>query len=125
MMEQTDARKCHHHVVFIAACDHIAVAHGSAGLCDVFYAALMCSLNIIGEGEECITSQSHILHFVQPCSLFLSGKYRRLHLENTFPGAVCQNIHVFITHVNINGIVTVGSAQAVYELKSEYLRRLT
>ena len=110
VVEQTNACKRHHHIVFIAACDHICITHGSTGLCDVFYAALMCSLDVIGEGEERIASQSHILHFVKPCSLFLSGKYGRFYLEDAFPCAVCQHIHVLITHVDINGIVTVGSA---------------
>ena len=124
MVEQTDARKCHHHIIFVAACNNIAVTHGSTWLCDVFYAALMCSLDVIGEGEECIASQSHILHLIQPCSLFFSGKYRGLYLEDTFPGTVRQHVHVLIAHVDINGIVTVGSAQAVYKLQAQYLRRL-
>lgn len=70
MVEQTDACKRHYHVIFIAACNNICITHGSTGLCDVFYTTLMSSLDIIGEGEECIASQSHILHFVKPCSLF-------------------------------------------------------
>ena len=110
MVEQTDACKRHHHVIFIAACNNICITHGSTGLCDVFYTTLMSSLDIIGEGEECIASQSHILHFVKPCSLFLSGKYRGFYLEDTFLGTVSQHIHVLIAHVDINGIVTVGSA---------------
>ena len=65
MVEQTDACKRHHHVIFIAACNNICITHGSTGLCDVFYTTLMSSFDIIGEGEECIASQSHILHFVK------------------------------------------------------------
>ena len=59
-MEQTDAGECHYHVVLIAGFDHMIVTDGSARLCDIFYAALVCALDVVAEGEERIRSKSHV-----------------------------------------------------------------
>ena len=124
-MEQSDAGKCHYHIILVAAVDNSVITHGAAGLCDVLYAALVCSLDIVGEGEECVGAQGHILHLIQPCSLFFSGEYRGLHLEDGLPYAVCKYVLVLIAHVNVNSVVSVGSAKAVYKLQTQHLGRLT
>ena len=80
-MEQSDSGKHHCHTVFVAAFDHGIIPHGTAGLCDILHAALMHPLHIVGEGEEGVGAHCHILHPVKPCSLFFSGKYRRLYLK--------------------------------------------
>ena len=56
MVEQSDAGEGHYHMVFVAAVDDSIVTDGAAGLCDVFYAALVSSLDIVGEGEEGVRS---------------------------------------------------------------------
>ena len=51
-----------------------------------------------------------------PTSFDVLGKDRGLFAENLFPFAVCQYIHIFIAHVNINGIISVCSAKSLYKL---------
>ena len=116
-MEQSDSGKCHYHIVLIAAFNYCIISHGTAGLSNIFYAALVCALNIVREGEERIGAKGYILHLVKPCSLFFSGKYGRLNLKDTFPYAISQNIHVFVTHIYVDGIIPVCSAEAIYKLQ--------
>ena len=47
VMEQPDSGKCHHHIILVTALDHKIVTNRTAGLCDVFHAAFIGSLNII------------------------------------------------------------------------------
>ena len=86
-MEQPDPRKSHHHLIFIAAFDHQIVPHRTAGLGNIFYAALVSPFDIVGEGEESVGAKSHVLISVQPCPLFFSGKDRRLYLKALLPFA--------------------------------------
>ena len=51
-MEQTDSRKGHYHSVFVTGLDNQIVTNRSAWLRNVFYAALLCALNIVAEGKE-------------------------------------------------------------------------
>ena len=85
----------------------------------------MGALNIVTEGEERVRAKGYALHLVQPCSLLFSGKYRRFYLEGLLPCALSQHIHVLVTDVNVNGIVTIRSLNSVYKLQVQYLRRLT
>ena len=39
--------------------------------------------------------------------------------------AVGQDIHIFVAHVNINGVIPVSTADLIFELKTHNLRRLT
>ena len=84
----------------------------------------MGSLDVVREGEEGVRAQGHALHLVQPGPLFLSGKYRRFYLEDLLPCAFCQHIHVLFPNININGVVPVRSADAVYKLQAQYLGAL-
>ena len=52
MMEQTNSGKRHNHIVFVAALDHQIISHGTAGLGNIRYAALLSPLNVVAEGEE-------------------------------------------------------------------------
>ena len=56
-MEKTHSCECHSHTVFIRALNNEIVADRSAGLCYVFYTALLSALNIVAEGEERIRSE--------------------------------------------------------------------
>lgn len=47
VMEQPDSGKCHHHIILVTALNDKIVTYGTAGLCNVFYATLICSLNVI------------------------------------------------------------------------------
>ena len=125
VVEQTDARKCHHHVILVSALDHKVITNGSAGLSNILNAALMRSLDVVGEGEECVASAGHALHLVKPCSLFLAGKYCGLYLKGLLPNAVRKNVLVLISHVYVDRIIAVCAAKAVHELQAHYLGRLT
>ena len=60
VMEQSDSGKYHRHVILITAFDDRIIADGAAGLCNVFYAALMCAFDVIGKREECVRTKGYI-----------------------------------------------------------------
>ena len=109
-MEQADTGKGHHHVVLVAAIDDGIIPDGTAGLRNVFDAALFRSLDIVREREEGIGYQGHILNLVKPCPFFLASEHWGLYFKGLFPHAVRQYIHVFLSHIHIDGIVPIGPA---------------
>ena len=52
MVEQTDTGKCHYHAVLIAGFNDLIISYRAAGLCYIFYTALICSVNVISKWEE-------------------------------------------------------------------------
>ena len=60
VMEQSDSGKYHRHAILITAFDDRIIADGAAGLCNVFYAALMCAFDVIGKREECVRTKGYI-----------------------------------------------------------------
>ena len=52
MVEQTDACKCHCDAVFVAGFDDMVITYRASCLGDILYAALVCTLDVITEGEE-------------------------------------------------------------------------
>ena len=52
VVEKADSRECHSDIVLIAGLDDIVITYGAACLGDIAYAALMCALDIVTEGEE-------------------------------------------------------------------------
>ena len=60
VMEQSDSGKYHRHVILITAFDDRIIADGAAGLCNVFYSALMCAFDVIGKREECVRAKGYI-----------------------------------------------------------------
>ena len=52
MMEQTDMRHCHGHIVFVAGGDDVVIAYGAACLRDEAYAALAGAFDIVAKREE-------------------------------------------------------------------------
>ncbi len=124
MMEQSDAGEAHYHIVLIGCFDHVIIPDGTAGLCYIFYSALMSSFNIISEREESIRSESHILHAVKPCSLSFACEHFGTYLECLLPYIISDHVHIFLAYIQIDRIVPVSSAYTVYELKSQHLGRL-
>ena len=123
-MEQTDTCEGHSHAVLIAALDDSVVSDRSARLGDVLDAALLCALDVIGEREESVGSESDIMSLIEPCALLFRCEDFRLHLEDLLPCAVSQNIHILLTDVNVDRVVAVSTANIVDERKLEYLRAL-
>ena len=52
VMEQTDSRKRHRHMIFIASLNHMIVADGTARLCHIRNAASVCALDVVAKREE-------------------------------------------------------------------------
>ena len=115
-MEQTDSGKAHDHSILVTGIDHIVITDRSARLGNVFYTALVCALDIVSEWEERIRTKCNIRILVKPCALLLSGKDIRLYLEDILPCAVRKDIHIILTHVQIDRIVTVRTLDSVNEL---------
>ena len=123
-MEQTDPGKCHGDTVLVAGLDDLAVADGTARLCDILHAALSGALNVVSEGEEGVTSQGNALHAVQPGAFFLSGENIRLLCKEMLPVAVGKKIHVLRSDVNVDGVVPFRAAHILLEGKVEDLGSL-
>ena len=84
----------------------------------------MRTLNVISEREECVTAESNVLQLCNP-SLFLFASQRfRFFGEEVFPYAVSQYIFIIIGDVNVDGVVAVGTTDAVFKRQSQNLRIL-
>ena len=117
VMEQTDTCKAHCHIVFVAGINDMIITNGSARLSHIFYAALVCTLNIVAKWEECVRSQCNICVFIQSCTFFFCCKYRWFYFKDILPCAICKHIHVLISDVKIDRIVTICTFNAIYKLK--------
>ena len=117
MVEQTNTGECHRHSVFVAHIDHVIVTDRSARLRDILYAALVGTFDIVAEWEEGVRAESHILHLVEPCAFFLFCEYRRFFGEYFLPLTVCENIHILVPDINVNGVVTIRTFDLVDKRK--------
>ena len=59
-MKQSDSRKCHYHPVFITGLNNQIIPYGSPWLGNIFYTALLCTFNIVAEGEEGVRTNRYI-----------------------------------------------------------------
>mgnify|MGYP006954465681 CR=1 FL=1 len=125
VMEQTDSRKCHHHMIFIASLNHMIVADGTSRLCHIRNAASVCALDVIAKREERVRSKRYLCVLIQPCPLLLCRKNRRLLCKNILPCTFRQHIHIVLSNVEVNGVVPVCTFDARLKRKGKYLRRLT
>ncbi len=105
--------------------DDSVVTNRSARLCDVLNSALVRALNVVAERGRRHRNQGYALHLVEPCTFLFSCEDFRFYFEDLLPCAVCENIHVLLADVNVDRIVTVCAADAVYELQIQHLRALT
>ena len=117
MMEQPYTCKCHNHVVLVAALDNEVVAYGAAGLGNVFNTALVCSLDVVGEGEECVGTYGYVGVACEPGFLFFAGEDFGLNLEALLPFAFTQYIFILIADVYIDGVVSVGTTEGIKKLE--------
>ena len=54
MVEQADAGECHGNTVLVASFDNMVVTYRTSGLCNIFYAALVSTFNVIAKREESV-----------------------------------------------------------------------
>ena len=85
----------------------------------------MSALNVVAEGEEGIGTKGNAGQLIQPCAFFFSRKNGRLLCENLLPGAVRADIHIFLTDVNIDGVVSLCPLDILAEGQVQNLRALT
>ena len=52
MVEQTYVGECHGDAILVTGIYHMVVTDATACLCNILYAALMSTLDIVAEGEE-------------------------------------------------------------------------
>ena len=127
MVEQSYSCEAHCHAVFVTCLDNIVIADRTTRLCDILDAALVSALDIVAEWEESIRTEADILHLVKPCTFLLTGKYRRLLGEEFLPGAVGENIHVFVepggSHRARIGTLPEEEKKQVMELINEWLKQ--
>lgn len=57
MMEQAHASESHDHALLVALFDDQIIADRATGLCDVLNTGGESTLDIVTEGEECVTTQ--------------------------------------------------------------------
>ena len=81
MVEQSHSRKCHSDAILVACHDYMVITDGSAGFSDILNAALVCTLNVIAEGEKCITANGHAANGGQIRRLLFFRKGVGLHRE--------------------------------------------
>ena len=121
MVEQSDACECHSNVVLVACHDDMVVTDGSAGFGNVLNTALVSTLDVIAEREECIGTECNISVLGKPRLLLFDRKRLRLLLEQGLPNSVAEYILIFVRHIDIDGVVSVRTADTVNELKAHDL----
>lgn len=124
MVEQADACERHCDVVLVAGIDYVIVTDGAARLRNVLYAAAVCALNVVAEREECVRAEGNAVQGFQPSRFFLAGDRFRLNGEELFPNTVCKNVHIIIRNINVDGVVSVRTADVGFKGKAEHLRVL-
>ena len=125
MMEKTDMRHRHEHTVLVRRLNDIVIANRSAALGDVGNAALMCTFDVVTEGEESVRTECYARRRLEPLGFFVGQEYRRFLREDAFPFVRSEEIHALVGQVDVDGIVAVGAAHVALEGKGESLRALS
>jgi hypothetical protein len=121
MMEQPQACKAHHHVMFIAAFDDGIVADGTAGLRDVLHAAQIRTFDVVREREERVGAERDVLYTVQIRPLFLRGKGLGPMREKALPYALCADVLFILIDIAVDDVVTVRSRRLRQERQIQNL----
>ena len=112
MVEQSHSRKRNRHVIFIGTFDYQVVANRAAGFGNIFYAAELCSLDIVAEREECIRAERNsvdsveIFTYLRFCKRFGTGG------KIFLPVTLGTNIFLAFIDISVNYVVTLGSAES-------------
>ena len=125
MVEEAHARKCHSYIPLVASLDNKVVTDRAARLCDVAYAALVGTFNIVSEREERIGTERNAADCVKVGSDFLGGERLRTLGEILLPVALGADVLLVLVDVAVDDVVTLRSAECVKERKIEHLVALT
>ena len=121
VVEEAHVGESHGDVVFVAGHDDMVVAHGAAGLGDVLHAALVGALDVVAKGEEGVAAEAYAAVLGYPQALLLVGEGFGLVLEELLPGALAEHVVALVADVDVDGVVAVGTADAVDEGEVHHL----
>lgn len=96
MVEQPHAGEYCHHAVLVTDFDDIIVSHAAARLCDIGYAALLGSFDVVAERKEGVAAEGDAADGIQIFSLLFLCKRLRFFCEQGLPYAVLQDILVLV-----------------------------
>ena len=125
MVEEAHTRKCHSYIPLVASLDNKVVTDRAARLCDVAYAALVGTFNIVSEREERIGTERNAADRVKVGSDFLGGERLRTLGEILLPVTFGTDVLLVLVDITVDDVVTLRSAECVKERKIEYLVALT
>ena len=74
MMEQAYTCKRHGYAILVAGVDNIVVAYAASSLCDILYATLVGTLDVVAEWEESVATYRYTLVLGNPSLLLLDRK---------------------------------------------------
>ena len=125
MVEQTKSRKCHNKSALVAALDNKVVTDRSAGLRNVGNAAHCRTVDVIGEGEECIRADCNALDGCKVRLLLFNTEVLGSFLEVLLPVALGTYVLLVVVNITVDNVVSVWTLDIVSEGKVKYLVVLT
>ena len=93
----------------------MVVTYAAACLCNIFYAALVRTLNVVAEWEERVRTECDTRILGNPLLAFLTCQRLWTFREELLPYAILQHIFILVRNLNVDGVVTVGTADAFLE----------
>lgn len=122
-----EAHSSHGHgdAVFVAGLYDIVVPYGTARLGNVLHAALVGSFYVVSKGEERIASQGYASVLGYPVFLLLHGERLGSFSEELLPCALSQHVVMFLADVYVDGVVSIGTADAFLEGQVHHLGTLS
>ena len=124
MVEQAHAGECHGDTVFVAGLNHIVVAHGTSGLGNELHSTLVGALDIVAKGEEGVAAKCHTSVAGNPLLFLLTAQWLGAGGEELLPCALAQYVVVIIADIHVDGVVAVGTADAIDKWKTHHFRVL-
>ena len=125
MVEKSHAGEGHYHIIFISSVDYNVVPDGSAGLCNVAYAAALCSLDVVVEREERVGAECNACDAVEILARLSVGERLGLDCEVLLPDAVRADVLFVFVDISVDDIVAVGTLNFGLERQVENLVMLT
>ena len=123
-MEESDACESHRDAILVACLDDIVVTHRATGLGYELHSRLMGTLNIIAEGEERVRAKGDTGILRYPCLLLLTCQRLWTLREEHLPCPLAQDIIIIVRDINVDSVVTVGTAYALLPWQIHHLRTL-
>ena len=123
MMEQTDVRHGHRHVVFVGRLDDVVVTDGAAGLGDVGHAALVGALDVVAEREEGIGAEGDARLLLEPGLFLLTREDGRFSVKTRFQSSVSRGLPI-PRRCRRRCVVAVRAADFRFERETKDLRAL-